>query len=153
MVGFHPLGVLVDDDEFRQEISGEYYFRLAAGIDSAVRNSGVRTFLFTSPAHGSGTTTVVRKLTEKLRGLESEHPDDNGDRDLMSWRFPEVTLLHGPTISSKAETRLDDIQSSLPASLVALLRLRSRAPRGKKKPLLVQWRGLFIKPVSSAMSC
>ncbi|MGA3047858.1 MAG: hypothetical protein ABSD67_14605 [Terracidiphilus sp.] len=69
VVGFHPLGVLLDDDEFRQEISGEYYFRLAAGIDHAVRNSGVRTFLFTSPAHGSGTTTVVNKLSEKLRGL------------------------------------------------------------------------------------
>ena len=69
VIGFHPLGVLVDDDEFRQEIVNEYYFRLAAGVDHAVRNSGVRTFLFTSPMHGSGTTTVVKKLNEELRGL------------------------------------------------------------------------------------
>jgi succinoglycan biosynthesis transport protein ExoP len=69
VVGFHPFGVLLDDEEFRREISGEYYFRLAAGVDHAVRNAGVRTFLFTSPAHGSGTSTVVRKLSEKLRGL------------------------------------------------------------------------------------
>ncbi len=69
VLGFHPLGALLDDDEFRQEISNEYYFRLAAGIDHAVRNSGARTFLFTSLVHGSGTTTVVKKLTEKLRGL------------------------------------------------------------------------------------
>jgi uncharacterized protein involved in exopolysaccharide biosynthesis len=69
VVGFHPLGVLLDDDEFRQEIAGEYYFRLAAGIDHAVRTSGARTFLFTSPAHGGGTSTVVRKLSDRLRGL------------------------------------------------------------------------------------
>jgi len=69
IVGFHPLGVLLDEDEFRQELANEYYFRLAAGIDHAVRNSGARIFLFTSTAHGSGTSTVVRKLSEKLRGL------------------------------------------------------------------------------------
>jgi succinoglycan biosynthesis transport protein ExoP len=69
VVGFHPLGVLLDDDEFRQEIAGEYYFRLAAGIDHAVRTSGARTFLFTSPAHGGGTSTVVRKLSDRLRSL------------------------------------------------------------------------------------
>jgi len=70
VIGFHPLGVLVDNDEFRQEISNEYYFRLAVGIDHAFRNSGARTFLFTSPAHGSGTTTVVQKVNEELRGLK-----------------------------------------------------------------------------------
>jgi hypothetical protein len=68
-VGFHPLGVLVDDNEFRREVSDEYYFRLAAGVDHAVRNSGVRTFLFTSTTPGSGTTTVIRRLNEELRGF------------------------------------------------------------------------------------
>jgi len=70
VVGFHPLGVLLNDDEFHQDITGEYYFRLAAGIDHAVRSTGARTFLFTSPAHGSGTSTVVKKLSDKLRGLD-----------------------------------------------------------------------------------
>jgi polysaccharide biosynthesis transport protein len=69
VVGFHPLGVLLNDDQFRKEITSEYYFRLAAGIDHAFRTSGARTFLFTSPAHGSGTSTVVRKVSEKLRDL------------------------------------------------------------------------------------
>jgi succinoglycan biosynthesis transport protein ExoP len=69
VVGFHPLGILLDDDKFRPEISGEYYFRLAAGIDHAVRSSGARTFLFTSPAHGGGTSTVVRKLNDSLHSL------------------------------------------------------------------------------------
>jgi hypothetical protein len=70
VVGFHPLGVLLDDREFRREIASEYYLRLAAGIDHAVRNSGARIFLFTSPAHGSGTSTVVRELSDKLRSLD-----------------------------------------------------------------------------------
>jgi uncharacterized protein involved in exopolysaccharide biosynthesis len=69
VVGFHPVGVLLDDAEFGPEIASEYYFRLAAGIDHAVRSSGARTFLFTSPAHGSGTSTVVRMLNDKLRSL------------------------------------------------------------------------------------
>jgi hypothetical protein len=70
VVGFHPLGVLLDNREFRREIAGEYHLRLAAGIDHAVRNSGARVFLFTSPAHGSGTSTVVRELSDKLRTFD-----------------------------------------------------------------------------------
>lgn len=70
VMGFHPLGVLLDNCEFRREIAGEYYMRLAAGIDHAVRNAGARVFLFTSPSHGSGTSTVVRELSEKLRSLD-----------------------------------------------------------------------------------
>jgi len=69
VVGFHPIGVLVDEDRFPGEVAGEYYFRLAAGIDHAVRTSGARIFLFTSAAHGAGTSTVVRKLSEQLRSL------------------------------------------------------------------------------------
>jgi succinoglycan biosynthesis transport protein ExoP len=69
VVGFHPIGVLVDEDRFPGEVAGEYYFRLAAGIDHAVRSSGARIFLFTSAAHGAGTSTVVRKLSEQLRSL------------------------------------------------------------------------------------
>ena len=69
VVGFHPIGVLVDEDRFSGEVAGEYYFRLAAGIDHAVRSSGARIFLFTSAAHGAGTSTVVRKLSEQLCNL------------------------------------------------------------------------------------
>jgi uncharacterized protein involved in exopolysaccharide biosynthesis len=70
VIGFHPLGVLLDTREFRREIASEYYLRLAAGIDHAVRSSGARIFLFTSPSHGSGTSTVVREVSDKLRSLD-----------------------------------------------------------------------------------
>jgi uncharacterized protein involved in exopolysaccharide biosynthesis len=70
VVGFHPLGVLLDNNEFKREIAGEYYLRMAAGIDHSVRSSGARIFLFTSPTHESGTSTIVKELSDKLRGLE-----------------------------------------------------------------------------------
>jgi hypothetical protein len=80
VVGFHPLGVLLDNREFRRETAGEYYFRLAASIDFAVRNAGARTFLFTSPAHGCGTSTIVRELSVKLRSLNLRARTINASR-------------------------------------------------------------------------
>jgi uncharacterized protein involved in exopolysaccharide biosynthesis len=83
VMGFHPLGVALDDEEFRREIADEYYFRLAAGIDNAVRTSGTRTFLFTSPTHGCGTSTVVKELSSKLRSF------DLRTRTIMASTFEE----------------------------------------------------------------
>jgi succinoglycan biosynthesis transport protein ExoP len=69
VLGFQPIGILLDTDEFSEETAEDYYFRLAAGIDNAVRNAGARIFLFTSQAHGAGTSTIIRKLSEELRDL------------------------------------------------------------------------------------
>jgi polysaccharide biosynthesis transport protein len=132
VVGFHPLGALLDDDEFRQEISGEYYFRLAAGIDHAVRNAGVRTFLFTSPVHGSGTTTVVKKLTEKLRGLNLSvrtitapgYDELEISRSDVSWRSDDLFQSCNKT---------DEIQSSRLTPLVAIYDY-SEEPKGHDEP-------------------
>ena len=109
VVGFHPIGVLVDEDRFPGEVAGEYYFRLAAGIDHAVRSSGARIFLFTSAAHGAGTSTVVRKLSEQLRLLSlrtrTMTTAASGELDLLSsndspvphnkWNRPD-DVLQGP---------------------------------------------------------
>jgi polysaccharide biosynthesis transport protein len=114
VVGFHPIGVLVDEDRFPGEVAGEYYFRLAAGIDHAVRTSGARIFLFTSATHGAGTSTVVRKLSEQLRSLHLRTrimtAAASGDLDLFSsgdsprtelphnkWNRPEDFLQSPPT--------------------------------------------------------
>jgi Mrp family chromosome partitioning ATPase len=109
VVGFHPIGVLVDEDRLPGEVAGEYYFRLAAGIDHAVRSSGARIFLFTSAAHGAGTSTVVRKLSEQLRLLNlrtrTMTTTASGELDLLSsndspvphnkWNRPD-DVLQGP---------------------------------------------------------
>jgi polysaccharide biosynthesis transport protein len=117
VIGFHPLGVLVDDGEFRQEISDEYYFRLAAGVDHAVRNSGVRTLLFTSPTHGGGTTTVVRRLNEELRGLNLRTlmitASGSGDLDFSR---SDVPSRSSRLLESRNKT--DEIQTSPLSPLV-----------------------------------
>jgi polysaccharide biosynthesis transport protein len=110
VVGFHPIGVLVDEDRLPGEVAGEYYFRLAAGIDHAVRSSGARIFLFTSAAHGAGTSTVVRKLSEQLRLLNlrtrTMTTAASGELDLLSsdnsplphnkWNRPDDVLQGTP---------------------------------------------------------
>jgi polysaccharide biosynthesis transport protein len=112
VVGFHPIGVLVDEDRFPGEVAGEYYFRLAAGIDHAVRSSGARIFLFTSATHGAGTSTVVRKLSEQLRSLHlrtrTMTAAASSELDLFSsgdcselphnkWNRPDDVLQRPPT--------------------------------------------------------
>jgi succinoglycan biosynthesis transport protein ExoP len=69
VMGFSPLGVLLDHDHFSAEVSQQYLLRLAAGIHHAVRASGARTFLFTATEPECGTTTVVEKLARQLRVL------------------------------------------------------------------------------------
>lgn len=91
VLGFHPIGLLVNADQFAQEISDEYHLRLAAGIDHAVRSSGARTFLFTSPAHGSGTTAVIRKLSEDLKSLNLR------PRSVEASEFDEAMVTRAPT--------------------------------------------------------
>lgn len=111
VVGFHPLGVALDDGEFLREIADEYYFRLAAGIDNAVRNSGARTFLFTSPTHDCGTSTVVKELSSKLRTFDlrtrtimaSSFEEPETARDNVSWRS-ELLL--------QRQSTSDEIQSA-----------------------------------------
>ncbi len=113
VIGFHPLGVLVDDDEFLQEISDEYYFRLAAGVDHAVRNSGVHTFLFTSPTHGGGTTSVVGRLNEELRCLN----------------------LRTLTITASGSGDLDFSRSDVPSRSSRLLERRNKTDEIQSSPL------------------
>ena len=69
VIGFPPIGVLLDHDDFSSEASGQYLLRLAGGIQHARNSAGARTFLFTATAPESGTTTVVEKLGRQLRNL------------------------------------------------------------------------------------
>lgn len=69
VVGFAPIGALLDHDDYSQEASAQYLFRLASGIRHARTSAGARTFLFTGTAAESGTTTIVDKLGRQLRNL------------------------------------------------------------------------------------
>lgn len=115
VIGFHPLGVLVDNHQFCKEISDEYYFRLAAGVDHAVRSSGARTFLFTSPSHGSGTTSVVKKLEQELRRLNLRTRTITSGSDGLETIRGDVNSRSRYLLESRNKT--DELQPSLPKSL------------------------------------
>jgi Mrp family chromosome partitioning ATPase/capsular polysaccharide biosynthesis protein len=69
VMGFPPIGLLLDHDHFSAEVSQQYLLRLAAALHHAVRASGARTFLFTATEPEDGTTTMVEKVARQLRAL------------------------------------------------------------------------------------
>jgi succinoglycan biosynthesis transport protein ExoP len=69
VMGFPPIGLLLDHDHFSTEVSQQYLLRLAAAVHHAVRVSGARTFLFTATDPEGGTTTMVEKVARQLRSL------------------------------------------------------------------------------------
>lgn len=69
VLGFAPLGMLLDDGDVSQRIYDEGVLRLAAGIDHATRMAGVRTFVFTGVASGAGVTSIVENLGSTLARL------------------------------------------------------------------------------------
>jgi polysaccharide biosynthesis transport protein len=69
VMGFAPVGILLDDREVTQLVYDECALRLAAGIDHAAHAAGVRTFVVTGCASGAGTTTIVGNLGSTLAKL------------------------------------------------------------------------------------
>jgi polysaccharide biosynthesis transport protein len=69
VMGFSPIGVLLDDREVTQLVYDECALRLAAGIDHAAHAAGVRTFVITSVTSGGGTTTIIENLGSTLAKL------------------------------------------------------------------------------------
>jgi polysaccharide biosynthesis transport protein len=69
VMGFSPVGVLLDDREVTQLVYDECALRLAAGIDHAAHAAGVRTFVVTGTGSGAGTTTIVGHLGSTLAKL------------------------------------------------------------------------------------
>lgn len=76
VMGFAPLGILLDHDHFSAEVSQQYLLRLAAAVHHAVRTSGARTFLFTATEPESGTTTLVEKSGATAACAEYAHAHD-----------------------------------------------------------------------------
>ena len=65
VVGFPPIGLLLNDREFGPDIQREYFLRLAGGLDQAHRRTGARTFVF--PAVGrKNSNAIVERLGAEL---------------------------------------------------------------------------------------
>jgi uncharacterized protein involved in exopolysaccharide biosynthesis len=60
LVGFPPIGLLLNRAEFSPEMQKEYFLRLAGGLDQAHRRTGARTFVFPSVGRRSSSEIVER---------------------------------------------------------------------------------------------
>jgi polysaccharide biosynthesis transport protein len=69
VLGFSPIGTIFDDREVTLHAFDECGLRLAAGIDQAARNVGVRTIVLTAVNAGAGTTSIVENLGSTLAKL------------------------------------------------------------------------------------
>jgi uncharacterized protein involved in exopolysaccharide biosynthesis len=65
IIGFPPIGLLLAESEFSQEMEDEYFTRLTGGIDQALRRTGARTFAFTSVGN-SNVSSIVKRLSSEL---------------------------------------------------------------------------------------
>jgi uncharacterized protein involved in exopolysaccharide biosynthesis len=69
LLGYAPMAQLPDFYEVPEEIAGEHLLRLAAGIEYAAKEPGVRNCVFTGAGPGVGTTTIVHRVKETLGSL------------------------------------------------------------------------------------
>jgi polysaccharide biosynthesis transport protein len=69
VLGFAPIGMLLNDGDVTQRVFDECVLRLAAGIDHSTRVAAARTFIFTSVGSGAGTTSIVENLGSALARL------------------------------------------------------------------------------------
>ncbi len=118
VMGFSPLGVLLDHDHFSAEVSQQYLLRLAAGIHHAVRASGARTFLFTATEPESGTTTVVEKLAKQLRVLNLRTLTVAATNVDGKISYVHTSSPVHDTRRAASPAGTDKMQSSSPASLI-----------------------------------
>jgi hypothetical protein len=69
VLGCRPLAELPDFEEVSEGVAGELVMRLAAGIEYASREAGLRTCVFTGTGAGTGVTTVSGRVKEMLRAM------------------------------------------------------------------------------------
>jgi uncharacterized protein involved in exopolysaccharide biosynthesis len=67
LVGFPPIGLLLNPKEFSPALQREYFLRLAGGLDQAHRRTGARTFVFPSVGP-TNSRTIVEQLGIELAG-------------------------------------------------------------------------------------
>ena len=66
VLGFSPIGSIFDDRDVTLQAYDECSLRLAAGIDQAARNAGVRTVVFTASIPGRAPPQLSRIWAARL---------------------------------------------------------------------------------------
>ena len=90
VMGFSPVGVLLDDREVTQLVYDECALRLAAGIDHAAHAAGVRTFVVTGVS--------FRRRNHHHRRTSGQHSGQAGPKDSDDRRIRQHEsrgLCHG----------------------------------------------------------
>jgi len=141
LVGFPPIGLLLSNTEFSDEMQKEYFLRLAGGLDQAHRRTGARTFVFPSIGRRSS-SEIVERLGAELaaNGLRvlvvNILPPAGHEKSSNHMGFqvdaapPSPRLLTVTDGASQLSTEVDKEPYrviSLPASEVGELLRRSRS--------------------------
>ena len=69
VLGFPPLAVIPASADVSPRVFGEYVLRLAAGIESAYRNGGARTFVLTAVSMTTDIEPLTTSLTRKFEEI------------------------------------------------------------------------------------
>jgi uncharacterized protein involved in exopolysaccharide biosynthesis len=69
LLGYPPMAQLPDFYEVPEEIAGEHLLRLAAGLEYAAKEAGVKKCVLTGAGPGVGVTTLALRLKEALGTL------------------------------------------------------------------------------------
>jgi succinoglycan biosynthesis transport protein ExoP len=131
VMGFAPIGVLLDDREVTQLVYDECALRLAAGIDHAAHSAGVRTFVVTGITTGAGTTTIVSHLGSTLAklGRKTLTIDSSGNSNPVAYatvnlsdasRGPEANGEQTPPATTGKEIQSTVVTQPLNSKLTPL---------------------------------
>jgi len=69
LLGFAPMAQLPDFDEVSQEVADEHLLRMAAGIEHASKEGGMRSCIFTGAGPEAGVTTVATRVKKMLESI------------------------------------------------------------------------------------
>ena len=69
VLGFSPMAQLPDFREVSKGVGDEYMLRLAAAIEHAYQQNGLKSCIVTGVAPGSGASTVASRVTTMLEGM------------------------------------------------------------------------------------
>ncbi len=108
-LGFSPIGSIFDDRDVTLQAYDECSLRLAAGIDQAARNAGVRAVVLTGIHSGAGTTTIVENLGSTLAKLGRKTLTIDASGVTPPVAFLTVGINRPPKNESDSGTHTDDI--------------------------------------------
>jgi hypothetical protein len=69
LLGFAPMAQLPDFFEVPDEVADEHLLRLAAGIEYACKDGGMRSCIFTGAGPQAGVTTVATRVRDMLEAM------------------------------------------------------------------------------------